>query len=402
MELSAALYARFQMGLSLGFHIVFASIGITMPILMCLSEWKYLRTRKSVYLDLTKAWAKGTAVFFAVGAVSGTVLAFELGLLFPKFMELAGPVIGLPFALEGFAFFTEAIFLGIYLYGWDRVSPALHLAAGAVIAVSGALSAAFVTTANAWMNVPRGFRMLEGKLVEVDPIAAMGSPFVLHEIPHTFLASLAATAFAVAGIHAYLLLRRKKAFHRYALTIALFVAVPSALLQPLVGHLAGQQVARYQPLKLAAMENVEKSERGGYRSFLAYNDFQAEVRGLETFPEGDRPSALVHLCFLLMVGLGLYLFLLSVWALVRRNLDDKKFLKAVVIGAPMGYFATEAGWIVTEVGRQPWVIYDHLRTVDSVTPVGALGARVLVFSIIYLVLGAITLGILRRYVRATA
>src|SRR5437762_7978338 len=171
--MSDLLAARSQMAMSLAFHIIFAAVGIAMPLLMVIAEWKWLRTKDEIYLTLAKRWAKGTAILFAVGAVSGTVLSFELGLLWPGFMGYAGSIIGMPFSLEGFAFFTEAIFLGIYLYGWQRVPPRAHLFAGVMVAISGALSGIFVVIANAWMNAPAGFRLVAGKPVDIEPIAAM-------------------------------------------------------------------------------------------------------------------------------------------------------------------------------------------------------------------------------------
>src|SRR6195256_3570417 len=203
--MSDFLFARSQMALSLAFHIVFAALGIGMPLLMAIAEGMYLRTKQPVYLNLCQRWAKGTAILFAVGAVSGTVLSFELGLLWPKFMEYAGGIIGMPFSLEGFAFFTEAIFLGIYLYGWNRVSPVLHWPAGIVVAVSGVPSAVFVVLANAWMNAPAGFDVVNGQPVNINPIAAMLNPASLHETIHMVLAAYVATAFLVAGIHAFFL-----------------------------------------------------------------------------------------------------------------------------------------------------------------------------------------------------
>ncbi len=413
------LFARSQMAVSLGFHIIFASVGITMPLLMVVAEWLWRKHGDPDYLALTRAWAKGTAVFFAVGAVSGTVLAFELGLLFPGFMKQAGAVIGLPFALEGFAFFTEAIFLGIYLYGWEKVSPRWHLFAGGVVAASGALSAIFVTVANAWMNAPLGFD---------SPLLAMTSPFVLHEVPHGLFAAYAATGIAVAAIHSFLLLKNPGSrFHRKALGIALGVSIPFCLMQPLIGHFAGHQVARYQPLKLAAMEGQFATEahaplhlggipdyetgtsRGylelpGGLSFLATNRFDGTVKGLREFPKADWPSPIVHYAFQLMVALGLYLLFLSSWALLkwRTVFSSRRFLKAVVLAGPMGILALETGWIVTEVGRQPWVIYGVLRTSDAVTPVPGLAVPFFLFGAIYLGLGAIVLVILRYHIRKAA
>src|SRR4029077_16441349 len=215
-------FARSQMGMSLAFHIVFAVIGMAMPLLMAVSEGCYLWTKNPIFLDLSKRWAAGTTILFAVGAVSGTVLSFELGLLWPKFMEYAGGIIGMPFSLEGFAFFTEAIFLGIYLYGWNRVSPVLHWLAGIVVAISGAASAIFVVIANSWMNTPTGFVLEKGQPASINPIEAMMNPSALPQAIHMVLAAYAACGFAVAGIHAWLLLKnRENRFNRYALQIAL-------------------------------------------------------------------------------------------------------------------------------------------------------------------------------------
>src|SRR5256885_2255339 len=201
------LAARTQMAISLGFHIIFAEIGVAMPLLMVLAEWRWRRTGDATYFELAKRWSKGTAILFAVGAVSGTVLSFELGLLWPGFMRFAGPMIGMPFSLEGFAFFTEAIFLGVYLYGWDRISPRAHLGAGVAVAVSGTASGIFVVLANAWMNAPTGFQLVDGRIVNVDPIAALASPAAFPQALHMTLAAYAATGFAVAGIHALFLLK---------------------------------------------------------------------------------------------------------------------------------------------------------------------------------------------------
>src|SRR5580704_15291371 len=225
-------FARSQMAMSLAFHIVFAAFGIGMPLLMVMAEGTYLRTRQPVYLELSKRWAKGTAILFAVGAVSGTVLSFELGLLWPGFMAKAGSIIGMPFSLEGFAFFTEAIFIGVYLYGRNRLSPLLHWLAGVVVAVSGILSGIFVVMANAWMNAPAGFNFTNGQFTEIDPVAAMLNRASFHEVLHMTLAAFVATGFAVAAVHAFFLLRNPTSlFHRSALGLALAVACISIPLQ---------------------------------------------------------------------------------------------------------------------------------------------------------------------------
>ncbi len=430
--MSDLLAARSQMAMSLAFHIVFAAVGIAMPLLMVVAEWRWRRTREEVYLVLAKRWAKGTAILFAVGAVSGTVLSFELGLLWPQFMNYAGAIIGMPFSLEGFAFFTEAIFLGIYLYGWDRVRPGAHLLSGVLVAVSGALSGIFVVIANAWMNSPTGFEMVDGRPANIDPVAAMLNPMAFSQTLHMTLAAYAATGFAVAGIHAYLLLRdRKNLFHRRALAIALVVGGAAALLQPLSGDLSARAVAQYQPVKLAALEGQFKTERGAPLrvggipdeetgetccaieipyglSLLAFHDPNAEVKGLEAFPRDQWPNTLiVHTAFQIMVGMGTLMMAIALWALWRwwrrrgALFESKWFLRALVLAAPAGMIAIEAGWTVTEVGRQPWIIQGVMRTKDAVTPMPGLIVPFLVFTLLYIFLAAIVVWLLLRQVAAS-
>lgn len=421
-------YARWLMGTSLAFHIVFAAVGVAMPLLMVLAEWRWRRTGAAEWLDLARRWAKGTAILFAVGAVSGTVISFELGLLWPGFMRFAGPIIGMPFSLEGFAFFTEAIFLGIYLYGWERVSPRLHLASGVVVAASGALSAFFVTLANAWMNHPAGFDLVLGRATNVDPVAAMFPPGWEHEVVHVLLSCYAATGFAVAGIHAFHLRREpENRFHRAALSVALAVGGAAALLQPLSGDLSAREVARLQPVKLAAMEAHFHSGRGAPvlvggipdaaaaetrwaleipygLSLLAFHDPRAEVKGLLDFPRETWPDPLlVHLAFDTMVGLGTILALVSLWGLAlaarRRGLPaDRRFLGAVALAGPLGFLALEAGWLVTEWGRQPFTIWGAMRTAEAVTPVGGLAAPFWTFTALYLFLASMVVVLLRRQI----
>ncbi|HEX2637521.1 MAG TPA: cytochrome ubiquinol oxidase subunit I [Gemmatimonadales bacterium] len=426
--MSDLLAARSQMAVSLYFHILFAVAGIGMPLLMVVAEWRYRRTGDPVSLDLAKRWGKGTAILFAVGAVSGTVLSFELGLLWPRFMELAGPVIGMPFSLEGFAFFLEGIFIGVYLYGWDRISPRAHLLAGVMVAVSGAASGVFVVIANAWMNAPTGFDFVQGRLTHVDPIAGMLNPMAFQQTLHMTIASYAATGFAVAGIHAFLLLiDRTNAFHRRALAVALLVGAPAAVLQPLSGDLSARAVAVNQPAKLAAMESHFETARRvplviggipdldrretryairipGGLSLLAFHDLNARVTGLEEFPRADWPNvAIVHTAFQLMVGLGTLLALLALWvgflAIRRRDLSSNVWLlRALALAAPVGFICIEAGWTVTEVGRQPWVVYGILRTADAVTPMPGLIVPFLGFSLLYCFLGIIVVWLLYRQI----
>jgi cytochrome d ubiquinol oxidase subunit I len=424
------LAARWLFGTSLAFHIVFAAIGVAMPLLMVLAEWRWRGSGSAVHLDLARRWAKGTAILVAVGAVSGTVISFELGLLWPRFMVFAGPIIGMPFSLEGFAFFAEAIFLGIYLYGWERVSPRLHLASGVLVAASGALSAAFVTLANAWMNQPVGFALLGGRAVDVAPLRAMLAPGWSAQVLHVLLSCYAATGMAVAGIHA-LLLRRDQgsAFHRAALGLALAVGGGAALLQPLSGDLSARAVAVNQPLKLAAMEGHFRTargaplhlgglpdvERGETRysleipaglSLLAFHDADAEVKGLLDFPRDRWPDPVkVHLAFQVMVGLGTALAGLALAALLLRWrrpawLHHRRFLGLVALLGPGGFVALEAGWLVTEWGRQPFTIWGLMRTSESVTPVGGLAAPFFAFNLLYLFLAVVTGSLLARQIVA--
>jgi cytochrome d ubiquinol oxidase subunit I len=426
--MSDLLAARSQMAVSLGFHIIFAVVGVGMPALMVIAERRWQKTGDPIHLDLAKRWAKGTAILFAVGAVSGTVLSFELGLLWPRFMEFAGGIIGMPFSLEGFAFFTEAIFLGIYLYGWDRISPRAHLWAGVAVAISGMASAVFVVTANSWMNSPTGFELVAGRPVNVDPVAAMLNPMAFQQTLHMTLAAYAATGFAVAGIHAFLLLfDRTNAFHRRALSAALLLGGPAAVLQPISGDISARSVAARQPVKLAAMEahfetmaaapltvgGFPDMDRGETRyaikipyglSLLAFHNPHAVVKGLQDFPRKDWPNVpIVHTAFQIMVALGTYLALVSLWAgwlsVRRRDLTaNPLLLRAIALGGPMGFLAIEAGWTVTEVGRQPWIINGVLRTADAVTPMPGLIVPFLLFTLLYFFLGGIVAWLLYRQI----
>ena len=422
------LAARLQMALSLGFHIIFSCIGIAMPFLMAIAEYRWIKTGDPVYQDLAKAWSKGVAIFFATGAVSGTVLSFELGLLWPRFMEHAGSIIGMPFSWEGTAFFVEAIALGLFLYGWNRLRPWVHWASGMVVGISGVASGIFVVSANAWMNSPAGFDWVNGQAVNIDPVAAMFNAAWLSEAIHMTLAAFVATGFAVAGLHAILLLKHPNSrFHQKAMKIALAVAAVMALLQPLSGDFSAKDVAQRQPAKLAAMEShfettkpadlvvggipdVENKKVDyaikipGFLSFLAHGSFDAKVTGLDAFPREEWPPVLItHIAFQLMVAFGMIMaavgliFLFFSWK--RPDLLVKRWwLWLVGFMTPLGFLAVEFGWVVTEVGRQPWIIYGVMKTKDAVTPMPGLQYPFMLFTLVYLVLSVVLVWLMRRQI----
>ncbi len=420
------LPARMQMAFTLGFHIILACFGVGLPVLMLVAEWRFLRTGDEIWRKLARRWSKAFAVMFAIGAVSGTVLSFELGLLWPDFMGRWGAVIGLPFTLEGFAFFLEAIFAGIYLYGWDRLPRRVHWLTGWPIAVAGFFSAFFVITANAWMNVPTGFQVVDGEIVDIQPLAAMFNPASGPQITHMIITAYLVTGFSVASFYALQLLRDHNcAYSRQAFTLGLLLALPLVPVQIVVGDWAAKVVAETQPAKLAALEGLfETTTRAplqiggipnettretnfalkipGGLSWLAYGDVNAEVKGLNDFPIGDTPPvAIVHIAFQIMVGIGTLMLLVAIWCAVswlrsRGWPKSRWFLWTTVMLGPLSVVALEAGWVVTEVGRQPWIVQGIMRTSDAVTQ--APGVWTVFFStlMIYLIIGAATIMILRQ------
>jgi cytochrome d ubiquinol oxidase subunit I len=447
--MSNLLAARAQMALSLAFHIVFAVMGMAMPVLMFLAERRWLRDRDPIDRLLADRWAKGTAILFAIGAVSGTALSFELGLLWPTFMRHAGPIVGMPFSLEGFAFFLESIFIGLYLYGRGRLSDRARVSCAAMVAVCGISSGALVIAANAWMNTPQGFdvriagvvhaihrpedwpagaSLARAEVIAVRPFEAMFNPAFATQAAHMVLAALAAVGLAVTGVHAAMLLRDPgNAFHQRAVRTALPVALAFSLAMPLSGDLAAKHVAKHQPVKLAAMEAHFHTERGAallvgglpderagetrgaipiprMLSVLAFANPSAEVRGLEAFDRSAWPPvAVTHVAFDLMVACGMAMILLSGLAVraLRRGASlwrSPRLLKALALGAPLGFVAIESGWVVTEVGRQPWIARGMLRTADAVTPMPHLAVPMVTFGVLYAALGVTCVALLRHHV----
>ena len=421
-------YARLQMAFTLGFHIIFACIGMVMPFFMVVAHRKWLNTKKPVYLKLTKAWQKGVAIFFVTGAVSGTALSFELGMLWPEFMKHAGPVIGMPFSLEGAAFFVEAIALGFYLYGWNKLPETFHWITGIIVGISGVASGILVVSANAWMNSPAGFDVVNGEFVNIDPVAAFLNDAWFTQALHMTLAAFAATGFAVAGIHAFQILRNNKPeLHKEAFKIAIFFGAVAALLQPLSGDLSAKDVAERQPVKLAAMEahyETKKSaplyiggivdeekkevkhkiEIPGALSFLAFGDFDAEVKGLNDFPEDVLPPvSIVHYAFQTMVGIGTLMMiagLIFFISLKKKSwLENRKYWWLFALLSPLGFVAVEAGWVVTEVGRQPWIVYNIMRTSEAVTPMPGMKYSFFLYVAVYIILAITVTWLMKRQIR---
>lgn len=429
--MSDLLAARAQMGTSLAFHIIFSALGVGLPLLLCIAEGLALWRNDATWMMLARRWTRAAAILFAIGAVSGTILSFELGLLWPTYIKYAGAVVGLPFALEGFAFFIEAIFLGLYLYGWDRLSPRAHWLCSFPIWISGLASAWFVVSANSWMNTPAGFVFKNGKIIDINPIQAILNPSTPYETIHMILACYVATGFGVAAVYAVGLLRgRHDDYHRKGLLLAIAIGAIAIPLQIISGDANARALVTAQPPKLAAMEGVFKTEQGAplmiggladpntgkvyYAleiphglSFLATGDPNATIKGLDAYAPDDRPNPLpIHTSFDGMVGSGFFalfvalIFWFVYWRKKRTVPKNRVLLGAIVLAGPLSFVAIELGWMVTEFGRQPWVIYNFLRTKDAVTPAPGLNISFLVFSIIYILLSITLIGLLRGIARS--
>jgi cytochrome bd ubiquinol oxidase subunit I len=422
--------ARYQMALSLGFHIVLSCFGVALPALIYVLHRRGLKHDDADALVLAKKWAKVAAVLFAVGAVSGTVLSFEIGLLFPGMMEQFGDVIGLPFALEGIAFFLEAIFIGIYLYGWDRLPPKVHLNTLIPIILSGAFGTFCIIAVNAFMNNPAGFDRdpATGEIIDVDPLAAMFNNAVWGQAIHMFVATYAVTGFIVAAVYAVGMRKgRIDRRHRTGFMVAFVFATIAAFAQPVVGHFTGQRLAEDQPTKLAAFELADESEdrapltvgglwidgekRFGIEipflgSIASGNSLNQVVPSPNDFPKDDLPPLNVtHLAFQTMVGAGSAMVGIAAlfWWRRRRVGDDvfseKWTMRAVVVGAGLSVLALESGWTATEVGRQPWIVYGELRTADAVTTNSGIWISLTVIILLYASMAVVATKVIRGMAR---
>jgi cytochrome d ubiquinol oxidase subunit I len=395
---SNLLAARSQMGFTLGFHIVLACFGVAFPAMMLIAEWRGRKRNDEAALRLARNWSKAVAVMFAVGAVTGTVLSFEFGLLWPRFMDRFGDAFGVAFAIEGIFFFLEAIFIAIYIYGWDRLSPRAHMWAAVPIVISGVGGALSVIAANSWMNQPQGFKLdSAGHAVDVKPLEVLTNSAVGYEFAHMLLAAYMVTGFLLASVYAIGMLRGKRdRYHRLGMIIPLTVGCIAAPLQFLAGDTAARAIAHDQPAKFAGMECIYKGGpdqteyiygrcvdgkvKGGigipgFDSILVGFSTDTKVTGLNEIPANERPPAntMLHWCFDTMVGVASLLILLAAWFAVawyrKRDLPGTKwFLRAVAISGVATVVALECGWIVTEVGRQPWIVNGYMRTSQAVTP----------------------------------
>jgi cytochrome d ubiquinol oxidase subunit I len=423
------LQARQMQALSFAVHIPLVCFGVAFPVMVLVMEWLGHRTGDPLYLAIARRWSRIMVALFAVGVITGTILSFEMGLLWPNFTATFGGVFGLGFAIEGFSFFLEAIFIGIYIYGWDRLSPRAHMLSALPIVFTGFSGSWMVIAVNAWMNHPSGFRLVRGEAVDVHPVHALfGNSYLWHELVHMYLAGYIVTGFVVAGAYAVARLRgRWSRYERTALVIPLTVAALASPVQLLVGDWAARDVAESQPTKLAALEGLGRTEKGApihvlgwYRdgevkfgiavpkmlSVLAFHKPNARVEGLDAVPPAERPPVnITRIAFQTMVGIGTLLALLGAIVLYvrvrRRALPDWRwFYYGLAAAGPLSVVALICGWIVTEVGRQPWVVYRVMPTSQAVTGAGGIPVGYATLWIVYLAVGAGVVWILRRLARA--
>jgi cytochrome d ubiquinol oxidase subunit I len=424
------LQARQMQALSFSVHIPLVCFGIALPAIILYAEWRYLRTGDPLYRVLAQRWTRIMAALFAIGVITGTILSFEMGLLWPNFTATFGSVFGLGFAVEGFSFFIEAIFIGIYVYGWDRLSPRAHFASGIPMALAGITGSLMVIAVNGWMNHPTGFRLAGGKAVDVHPFKALfENSYFWHELVHMYLAGYIVTGFLLAGAYAIGRLRGKwTRYERTALAIPLTIAALVSPVQILVGDWAAREVAKTQPLKLAAIEGLARTTKGAPEhllgwysggqvkygiaipkmlSLLAFHNPNATVTGLDSVPADERPPDVnvVRVAFQTMVGIGTLLALLAVGYLTilyrRKRLPESVwFYRALALAGPLSVVALIAGWVTTEVGRQPWVVYRVMLTSQAVTGAGGVPIGYGALALIYAGVSVAVVWILRRLAKA--
>jgi cytochrome d ubiquinol oxidase subunit I len=416
------------MAFTLGFHIILASLGVALPALMLIANYRGLRRNDGDALTLAQRWSKAAAVAFAVGAVTGTVLSFEFGLLWPGFTGRFGSVFGVLFAIEGIFFFLEAIFLAIYIFGWKYLSPWAHFWTGVPVVISGLGGAYSVVAVNSWMNRPQGFSPTTGKVTSIEPWKVIFNPGVSYEVPHMILAAYLVTGFIVASIYAYGMLRgRHDRVHRLGLLIPLVVACVATPLQFVAGDAAARAIAHDEPIKFAAMECVEQTSTDvteylggrctpsgvkggigipGFDSILVGGSTSTQVVGLDSVAANDRPpdNTMIHWSFDTMVGIATLLCVLALWLAVvwwrKRDIPKSRwFLRATAVSGIASVIALECGWIVTEVGRQPWIVSNVMLTADAVTQADGIWVTFALVVGIYVVLGVVLVLTLRTMSR---
>lgn len=425
IDYDPVIYSRLLTSLTLGFHVIFATIGVGVPLMIAIAEWMGIKRNDPHYTLMARRWARGFVITVAVGVVTGTAIGLQLSLLWPNFMQAAGHTIGLPMFMEVFAFFFEAIFLGIYLYTWDRFKTKMrHFLLVIPIVIGATASAFFITTVNSFMNAPQGFNIVDGILTDVSPLAAMFNAATPTKISHVIITCYLTAAFILGAIAAFHILKgNKHVYHKKALHLTMVSGIIFAIGTALIGDLSGKYLHEYQPEKLASAEWHLETESGaplilgGFineeneisyaleipyaLSILAGGTPDTEVIGLNEFPEEDLPPLWIHYMFDSMVFIGMFLAAVSALFVAMNwkknwNAFNRPLLWAVVAGGPLSMLAIESGWIFAEVGRQPWIINGVMRTAEGATTSQHVDLMLYMFIILYAVLGITVVVVLRR------
>jgi len=427
MVVDTVLWSRLVTGLTLSFHVIFATIGVAIPLMIVLAEWVGIRKKDHHYTLMAKRWTRGFIISVAVGVVTGTAISLQLALVWPNFMQLAGNVIALPLFMEVFAFFFEAIFLGIYLYTWDRFrNPYLHWLLTIPVVLGAAMSAFFITSVNGFMNQPQGFVLEGGHFSAVQPLQAMFNDATPSKIFHILTSAYMTGAALLAAIAAFSILRKGATdYAKKGLKLMMGVLLVFSFLTAVAGDTSAKFLAEHQPEKLAAAEwhfetekgadliflgwlNAEREIIGALHipnglSFLAFSDFHAEVTGLNEFPADEQPSLIVHYLFDFMVSIGFILlgvsvlFFLLLWR--KWNALHRWMLRIIVFGAPLAFLGVELGWFYAEMGRQPWMIRGYMRVEEAATTSPSIVILFFLFLLLYIVLGTLCVIVLRRLFR---
>src|SRR3954449_573804 len=423
MTIDPVPWARAQMAFTLAFHIILVPLGVSWALMALIPNYRAIRRNDADALRLARRWSTYMAVTFAVGAVTGTVLSFEFGLLWPQFMGQWGAAFGVPFAFEGLFFFTEAVFVSIYIFGWKRLKPWTHFWTGVPIPVAGIFGSISVVAANAWMNSPEGVTLdSSGMVVGVDPVAVIFNHAMPLMAAHMVVAAYLVGGFLIASVYATGMLRgRRDAYHRLGFIIAFTVAAIATPLQMGVGDGLARWVYSNQPVKFASIEMVPQTSSDVPETLLGHLNSSDQVvggipipglaswlsdpktgkatvvQGLNSVPADQEPTIrqvnIVHAAWDVMVGLGTLLFLLTLWYwaswIFRRDIPRSRwFLRAAVAAGALSVVTMEAGWVVSEVGRQPWIVYQKMKVSDAATTNSGVWVTFVVVALLYAGLGA--------------